>query len=342
MSELEGRRIALIGGAGFIGHNMALDFASRGAHVDIVDSLQINNLLFFATARGPGPAPKRDMQMLNERIDLLREADIALHPQDARDYHAFCRLMNEIKPDVVVHLAAIAHANKANKDPYSTFDHSLRTLENALDWSRSGRVKQFIYFSSSMAYGNFRTPSVTEEHPLDPMGIYGALKLAGEKIVQAYGQTFGLPYTIVRPSALYGPRCVSRRVVQVFIEAALAGEKLKIAGDGEERLDFTYIADLVQGVRLAVGNDHALGEVFNITHGDARSLNELAKIVQKEFPGTEIEYVPRDQMMPFRGTLDISKAKKVLGYQPEFPIERGAPSYAAWYRSAFPQVRSKP
>lgn len=334
--SLEGKRITIIGGAGFIGHNMALDFARRGAHVDVVDSLQINNLLYFATARGSGPAPKRDMQMLNERIDLLREANIDLHPQDARDYHALSRLLNEIQPEVIVHLAAVAHANKANKDPFSTFDHSLRTLENALDWSRGGRVKQFVYFSSSMAYGNFKTPSVTEEHPLDPIGIYGALKMAGEKIVQAYGQTFGLPHTIVRPSALYGPRCVSRRVVQIFLEAALAGEKLKIAGNGEERLDFTHIDDLVQGVRLCIENERAIGETFNITHGDGRSLNELAEIVQKSFPGTQVERVPRDDMMPFRGTLDVSKARKLLGYAPALPIERGVASYADWYKAKFP------
>lgn len=339
---MAGQRITIVGGAGFIGHNMALDFARRGAHVDVVDSLQINNLLYFATARGSGPAPKRDMDMLNERVDLLREADIPLHPQDARDYHAMSRLLNEIKPDVLIHLAAIAHANKANKDPYSTFDHSLRTLENSLDWARGGRVKQFIYFSSSMAYGNFSAPSVTEEHPLDPLGIYGALKMAGEKIVQAYGQTFGLPHTIIRPSALYGERCVSRRVVQVFIESALAGEDLKIAGDGEERLDFTYIDDLVQGVRLAIGNERALGEVFNITHGDGRSLNELAAIVQKEFPGVGIQYVDRDKMMPFRGTLDIGKARKVLGYEPTHPIEHGVPKYAQWYRTAHPTTPRRP
>lgn len=340
MNDLAGKRVAIVGGAGFIGHNMALDFARHGARVDVVDSLQVNNLLYFATARGEGPGPKRDMRMLNERVDLLRDANIDLHPQDARDYHALCRILNEIKPDVLVHLAAIAHANKANKDPYSTFDHSLRTLENSLDWSRSAKVQQFVYFSSSMAYGNFLTPSVKEDHPMDPMGIYGALKYAGEKIVQAYGQTFGLPYTIVRPSALYGPRCVSRRVVQVFIEAALAGEPLRIAGDGEERLDFTYIDDLVQGVRLALDNKAAIGEVFNVTHGDARSLNELAAVVQKEFPGTKVEYVDRDKMMPYRGTLDIGKARKVLGYEPAYPIEKGVPKYAQWYRTSAKEDRA--
>ena len=122
-----------------------------------------------------------------------------------------------------MHLAAVAHANRSNKDPFSTFDHSMRTLENALDWARGVELEHFIFFSSSMVYGNFRPPTVTEDHPLDPIGIYGALKLGGEKLVIAYNQVFGLPYTIIRPSALYGPRCVSRRVGQAFIESALVG-----------------------------------------------------------------------------------------------------------------------
>ena len=91
--------------------------------------------------------------------------------------------------------------NRSNKDPYTTFDNSLRTLENALDASRN-RIKKFIYLSSSMVYGNFKTKEVDEETNCNPIGIYGALKFSGEKIVIAYNQVFDLPYTIIRPSAL--------------------------------------------------------------------------------------------------------------------------------------------
>ncbi len=148
---------------------------------------------------------------------------------------------------MIVHLAAIAHAGKSNKDPMSTFGHSLRTLENALDYARD-KAEHFVYFSSSMVYGNFQEPEVSEDHPLDPIGIYGALKLAGEKVVIAYKQVFDLDYTIIRPSALYGPGCVSRRVSQIFIESALVGDTLRVDGEGDERLDFSYIDDVVDGV----------------------------------------------------------------------------------------------
>src|SRR3989338_375913 len=99
-----------------------------------------------------------------------------------------------------------------------------------------------------MVYGDFDSETVTEESPCNPIGIYGALKYAGEKIVIAYNQVFGLPYTILRPSALYGQRCVSRRVGQIFIENALQGLDVAINGDGADQLDFTFIDDLVGGV----------------------------------------------------------------------------------------------
>src|SRR5262249_37304867 len=151
------------------------------------------------------------LQIINQRLECLRHSSVLLSVQDARDYHALGRLLHEIQPQVVIHAAAVAHAGKSNKDPDSTFDHSLRTLENALDYSRD-TVDHFIFLSSSMVYGDFLTDEVAEDHPLNSIGLYGALKVAGERIVIGYQQVFDLPYTIIRPSALYGPRCISRRV----------------------------------------------------------------------------------------------------------------------------------
>ena len=158
---LDGRRVALIGGAGFIGHNLALELKSRGAEVHIVDSLQVNNLGAFSNASAD-PSKQLYMQLIYERLAALREAGVPLHVVDARDYQVLSRSLSDIRPDAIVQLAAIAHANRANKDPYSTFDHSFRTLENALDYAR-GEGTHFIYFSSSMAYGNFDGEPATAE-----------------------------------------------------------------------------------------------------------------------------------------------------------------------------------
>jgi len=330
--ELSGCKIALIGGAGFIGHNLALTLAERGADVEIVDSLQVNNLLWFTSRDADAQHRELYLRIINERLDLLRKAGIPLHPQDARDYHALSRILGQIKPQVVVHLAAVSHAGRSNKDPYSTFDHSLRTLENALDYSR-GNIEHFIFFSSSMAYGNFLTEQVDEDHPLNPIGIYGALKVAGEKIVIAYQQVFDLAYTIIRPSALYGPRCVSRRVGQIFIENALSDSKLRVEGDGGDRLDFTYVDDLVEGVCLAIENPSARNQIFNMTYGRSRAIQDVLEVIRQHFPQVAVEYVERDKLMPSRGTLSVKKAAELLGYAPRYPLELGFAEYIKWYRS---------
>jgi len=333
--EIKDRKIALIGGGGFIGHNLALELKSQGAKVEVIDSLQVNNLMTFASASSDSPNRDLYLRMINQRLELMERANIPLHIQDARDYHALSKILDHIKPDTIVHLAAISHAGKSNKDPYSTFDHSLRTLENALDNTRK-RLEHFIYFSSSMVYGNFLTPEVTEESPLNSLGIYGALKVAGEKIVIGYNQVFDLPYTIIRPSALYGQRCVSRRVGQIFVESAMKGQPLRVDGDGSERLDFTFIDDLVSGIIQTIRHPAARNQTFNMTYGESRSLNDLAKIVQREFPDIPLEYVVRDKLMPFRGTLSVKKAQKMIGYAPKNPIDVGFPKYIQWYKNLDP------
>jgi nucleoside-diphosphate-sugar epimerase len=332
--NLVGKRVMLVGGAGFIGHNLALELRHRGAEVAIVDSLQVNNLLsLHDTAKSPA---ERDLYslMVDDRLGMLKAAGIPLFVDDARDYHRLSKRFSEFSPNVVVLLSAVSHASRANKDPMTTLDHSFRTLENALDNARAN-TEHFIFFSSSMVYGNFATESVDEDAPCNPLGIYGAVKLGGEKLVSAYGQVFDLPYTIIRPSALYGERCISRRVGQIFIENALRGRELVIQGDGMDRVDFTYINDLVQGVCLVIREDSSRGEIFNMTYGDGRSLNDLASIVQEAFPEVSVRHEPREALVPERGTLDVSKARDLLGYSPVFPIEAGFRMYIDWYRDLF-------
>jgi nucleoside-diphosphate-sugar epimerase len=329
-SDIRGKKVALIGGAGFIGHNLALELRRLGAEPHVIDSLQVNNLGAFSNA-SDDPNKALYVQMIYERLNAMRDANVLLHIVDARDYHALSLTLSDIKPEIIIQLAAIAHANRSNKDPYTTFDHSFRTLENALDIARSFKA-HFIYFSSSMVYGNFDGEAVKEDRHCEPLGIYGALKYGGEKLVIAYNQVFGLPYTIIRPSALYGERCVSRRVGQAFIENALRGKPLRVNGDGTDALDFTYISDLVQGLVLCMAKPEAHNQIFNLTFGDARSLNQMADIVKAQFPGIDIKHQPRDQLMPERGTLSIDKARRLLGYNPQWALEEGFVRYIEWYK----------
>jgi nucleoside-diphosphate-sugar epimerase len=161
-------------------------------------------------------------------------------------------------------------------------------------------------------------------------------------LVVAYNQVFDLPYTIVRPSALYGERCVSRRVGQIFIENALTGKEISIAGDGSDRLDFTYVKDLVNGIELIIRKKEALNQTFNLTYGESRSLSDMAQIMQSHFPGLEVNYETKDKLTPDRGTLSIEKATDLLGYQPERPLEKGYVEYIDWYKEFWENRRPKP
>lgn len=328
-----GKRIVLVGGAGFIGHHLALTLNRAGAEVHVVDGLQVNSLGYYSSNYRDNPNAERYITFINERLRLIRAANVALHVVDARDYHAVTRILSAIEPDAVVHLAAVAHANRSNKDPYSTFDHSLRTLENVLDAVRSLGT-HVVYFSSSLVYGQFGDQPAFEDRPCEPLGIYGALKFAAEKLVIGYNQVFDLPYSIVRPSALYGERCVSRRVGQAFIENAIVGQELTVNGDGSETLDFTYIDDLVQGVTRILAMDAARGETFNITYGGAQAINDMALLVKERFPSIRIRHEPRDALMPERGTLSIDKARDLLGYSPEHDLRSGFSRYMDWYQGA--------
>jgi len=326
---MKNKKIAIIGGAGFIGHNLSLHLKKAGHDVFVIDSLSVNNMLSFADM----PSKNRNLywSILNNRIELLHNSETDINVTDARDYNALSILLSQFKPEIIVHLAAVSHADQSNKDPHNTFDHSLRTLENVLDISRSFKSK-VIYFSSSMVYGNFLTEQVDEDAICNPIGIYGTLKYCGELLVKSYNQVFELPYTIIRPSALYGQRCVSRRVGQIFIENAIRGDAITINGKGDEKLDFTYIQDLIQGVKLCIDNKSSDNEIFNITFGNSREIHDLAKIIKENFENIEIEYKEKKKFVPSRGTLSIDKAKKLLGYKPRYSIEKGYLEYINWYK----------
>lgn len=133
--------------------------------------------------------------------------------------------------------------------------------------------------------------------------------------------------------ALYGPRCINRRVTQIFVENAIMGKESVLEGGGEDRLDFTYLDDLVAGIILVLSEKRALNQIFNLTYGESRTIRELASLIEKQFPGVKFEEGPWNKNVPHRGTLDISKARDILGYVPKSPLEDGMEQYIDWYRS---------
>ena len=177
-----------------------------------------------------------------------------------------------------------------------------------------------------MVYGDFKKNTVMEDDTKRPKEAYGVMKYCGEKITEGLCKLYGLKYSIIRPSAVYGPTDMNRRVSQLFIEGARKNKKLIVEG-GEEKLDFTYIEDLVDGLILAGTKNKGINEIFNITYGKGRRLLDFIKILKKYYPNLNYEIKPKDKSKPSRGTLSINKAKKLLGYKPKINLEKGIKKY---------------
>ena len=236
-------------------------------------------------------------------------------------------------------MAAIASAVDAKKEPGLAFDLQLITLRKTLELVRpkTDRINQVMFMSSSTVYGDFEGDSVDERTFPRPEGIYANAKFMGERLIRTYRTQYGLGTTVIRPSALYGERCISRRVSQMFIENALTGKPLLLEGGGDGRLDFTYIRDLVQGqVRaLALHDGPDASSTFNLTFGNARTIADLAAVVKSIVPEAILEDRPRAVDKPVRGTLSIERAKTGLGFEPEYGLEDGYRQYCEWYVDAW-------
>ena len=332
------KKITILGGAGFIGHNLAIYLKKKGFECQVIDSLQVNN--FKSKKHRNTTNDDLYKKVLKERFKLFKDNKIKLVKADLRNLKSFFKIVEKFNPNYIIHLAAVSHANISNKDPEYTFDHSLRTLINALEITRKIKC-HLIYFSSSMVYGNFNGKRVKEKSKCNPIGIYGNFKLACEMMVKSYSHIFKFVYTIIRPSALYGERCVSRRVGQIFIENALQNRDILINGDGEEKLDFTYIEDLIQGVEKVIKNKKSINETFNLTYGQGRKIKDLIKILKKNFPDINVQFKEREKFTPKRGGLNINKAKKLLNYKPNFKIEKGYQKYIDWYKKMFSKKKIK-
>ncbi len=335
--NLSDDRVLLIGGAGFIGHHLALKLAEGGVSVMVFDNLMVNSLIkqLYGLEKN-NLISNLYLSFLMERLEKMREAGVLFSNGDAR----ITRDMNEViqiyKPTKVVHLAAIASAVEAKKNPGLSFELQLNTLQPLLEFCRinPGLIDQVILLSSSTVYGDFETLSVDESTRPRPRGIYANTKYMAERLIRTYCHQYGLNTVIIRPSALYGERCVSRRVSQVFIENALNGKPLYLEGGGEGRLDFTYISDLIDGIIMSMAfrtNQPGGTATYNITCGNARTIMELATIVKNLIPSAILEERPRAKDKPIRGTLSVSRAEREIGFKSQWPLERGYKKYCEWY-----------
>ncbi|PIW29042.1 MAG: nucleoside-diphosphate sugar epimerase [Rhodospirillales bacterium CG15_BIG_FIL_POST_REV_8_21_14_020_66_15] len=345
-TALAGERVALVGGAGFIGHNLALGLREYGASVLLIDNLMQNNLLANISDMEIDPFRRElNFNFLRQRFEMLRDAGVEIASADARSMIDLENAFRKFSPTKIVHLAAISSAVEAKKVPGHCFDLQLITLRNVLEYTqlRPDEVNQVVFMSSSTVYGDFKTQTVDESVRPQPYGIYANTKFMGERLVRTYNEQYGLNVAIIRPSALYGERCISRRVSQAFIENALMGKPLLLEGGGDGRLDFTYILDLVDGIirSMAVEIVPGASHTFNITFGNARTILELANIVKDVVPTAELREVPRDKIKPIRGTLSTQRAKEHLNFEAKWSLETGYRRYCEWYVEQWERVQAK-
>lgn len=335
-ARLAGQRVMLVGGAGFIGHNLALKLADLKVETMIVDNLVVNNLIDNEYTASRQPIFRTlYLNFLLDRFAMLRDAGVVLRNVDARNSIELNTAFIDFAPTKVVHLAAISSAVEARKDPGLAFDLQLTTLRNVLELSRvrGSAINEIMFLSSSTVYGDFETDTVDETVRPRPRGIYANGKYMGERLVRTYADQYGLGTTIVRPSALYGERCISGRVSQKFIENALTGKPLLLEGGGDGRLDFTYIDDLIEGMvrGLAMHAGKGATHTYNLTFGNARTIAELAGIIREVVPEAVLEERPRAADKPIRGTLSTKRAEQELGFKAKWSLEDGYRRYVEWY-----------
>ena len=313
----------ITGGLGFIGSNIARLLIRD----NVVDKVVL--LDHFGTYVSP-----IETQMVDHRSARIAElGDRAIVERGLAESTSIAiRMILTYKPRYIFHLAALPLAsiqNMTSQEAMSGAVISTTVFLETIDGLRgtTGYLpERFVYASSSMVYGDFSYIPADENHPTRPRNIYGVMKLAGENCALGLGRTFGIDVAAVRPSAVYGPTDVNRRVTQVFLENAREGKRLTIHG-ADDALDFTYVEDCAAGFVLAALRKEAIGEVFNITAGQGVRLVDLAELLKTYFPSLQYDVVARDATRPKRGPLSIEKANRLLGFKPKFDIKAGFKVY---------------
>jgi UDP-glucose 4-epimerase len=310
------RRVLVAGGCGFIGHRVVGRLLEAGFDPHVIDICTDYGAL----------DPHQHARNIETRKERMQGAPI--HNIDICDHDSLANFCRELRPATVIHLASVPIAKVALERPlFAGKQLTLGTI-SLLDAARSAGVERFVYVSSSMVYGDFEAEAVDETHAQRPRDPYGSLKLAAEHLTRSYTIQHGLEHVIVRPTAVYGPTGNSSFVITKFVQAAKRGGVIRIQGD-QTRLDFTFVDDAARGICLAATSPQAANETFNISFGQSRTLLDAAEHLKTLAAELKFEVVGADPLYPRRGTLSISKAQAIMGYRPEFSLERGLDEFYA-------------
>lgn len=313
---IEGKRVLITGGAGFIGSTLAGRLLDRN-HVTVFDNLSRNSL--------------KDRPFRNHKNLVVVEGDIL-------DFEAVCRAASGV--DIIVHCAAIAGIDTVIRKPVATMRVNMIGSANVLEAAaRAGGCGRVVCFSTSEVFGQqaFRS-SETDKTVMGKVGearwTYAVSKLAEEHLAIAYYQEMGLPTTVVRPFNVYGPGQVGEGALMTFVVRALRDEPLEIHGDGTQIRAWCYVDDMIEGVLLCMEHPKALGETFNI--GNQRAVvtvyglaNTVIRVLGSR---SQVVFVRKDYTDVELRIPSVAKARDVLGFEAKVDLEEGIRRTADYYR----------
>jgi nucleoside-diphosphate-sugar epimerase len=301
------------GGAGFIGSHLVEELLRRGEPVRVVDNLATGKRANLAHLSG---------------VDFV-EGDLA-------DIEVAHRAVTGV--EVVLHQAAIPSVPRSVEDPVTSNRANVDASLNLLVAARDAGVRRVVYAGSSSAYGDTPVLPKAESMPTAPLSPYALQKLVAEDYCRMFTKLYGLETVTTRYFNVFGPRqdpsSPYSGVISLFVSALCAGRAPTIHGDGEQTRDFTYVANVVDGVLRASSAPGVSGEVINIATGGRISLNQLFRTI-RDLVGASVEPV---YAAPRRGDVrdsraDVEKAQRLLGYEPSVAFDEGLRKTIEWYRS---------
>lgn len=316
MRAIQGNRILVTGGAGFIGSHL-VDALVDGNEVVVLDNLS---------------SGKRE----NLQHHLDRGA-VRLIEGDVRDLGDVQAAMQGCA--VIFHLA-VQCLRVSLFDPRLVHEVNATGTLNLCEAALKNKISRFVYVSSSEVYGSAVSVPMDEEHPLLPTTPYGASKLAGEMYAMTFHRTYGLPVVVVRPFNTYGPRAhfegAYGEVIPKFVVRALSDKSPVVFGDGLQTRDFTFVGDTVEGLLRAARATEVVGQAINIANGHEVSINEIASQVLDLTGRTDLQplYTPARPADVRRHLASVSKAERLLGFRAKIAVRDGLRNYIDWFRSS--------
>ncbi len=314
--------ILITGGAGFIGSNFIRTLFKNelGIRITCIDNFD--------------PFYSADLKQLNIR-DFKTNPDFLFLYNDiaVTSPEELCELIPE-PVDVIVHMAAKAGVRPSIENPLSYHQTNIIGLQTMLDVAKKKGIKQFVFASSSSVYGVNNHYPWKEDEQLLPISPYAMTKLSGEMLGHVYSKLFGIRFMALRFFTVYGPSQRPDLAIHKFTKAILAGEPITMYGDGSSSRDYTYVDDTVQGIIAAMHFDKSGFEIINLGNSYAISLKELITALE-EITGKKViigQYPEQQGDVP-KTFADITKAKKLLGYNPQTQLKGGLQKFYDWFKT---------